>query len=177
MVTRSEKERELAKKVQRLRKNITRRFQNIQRAFGRSRAMEKYYELEIPLTTRGLSGKELKKMYDNLLYISSLKTSYVRGAKNFKIHFEDIMNTINFDKKLEDRFWSLYDKITEENLWLENYKYEIFDTVNEYINEGLSDEDIIKTINKTYQEVYEKENSRRDVDNPIVIKHRKHRNR
>lgn len=145
MYKRSEKERLLAKENQKLLKNIKRRFANLERKYGSTIAIETFRKRNIPLTTRGLSLKDLQQQHRNLTYISSLKTSTVKGQKQYEKSFKPIENALK-DTNVSDKFFELYNKFIEENRWMEKYKYEIFDTLLEEINENKSDEEIFNSI-------------------------------
>ena len=169
-MVRSPAEKQLAKENQRLLKNLKRRIERIKRKYGETSAVKNFEELTNK-TTRGLTASELRKQHRKLTYISGLSTSTVKGTKRYKQKFEKIESTFNFDKKLKDTFWSIYDKFTEENVLLEKFKYEIFDTINEYMNQGMDEEQIIENLKKIYNE--DKINAEiEEILNPLEISNR-----
>lgn len=146
MIKRSEYERLLAKKNQQLLKNIKRRFQRIQKKYGSSRAIEVLKKQHVKMTTRNLSRKELEKQYKQLSYINALKTSTIKGVKSYEKYYKPLEQIFIEEPKMRDRFFEIYGKIIEENAWLQNYKYEIWEHITEQMNNNVSKDDIIKNI-------------------------------
>lgn len=149
--------KDLVKEIQRVRKNLTRRFARIEKRFGDSPALASFKNLNLDLSVRGKSEKELRALLGELNYYEGLKTSSVKGTETYKIKFEKLEKILKADENLQNKFWTLYSKFVEENGLIEKYKYDVFDIIyNELLNNSSEDE-IREKINKMFEENYNEE--------------------
>lgn len=147
----------LRKENQRLLRNVKRRLANITRKYGSSYATQRFLSLEIPMTTRGLTDEELRKQYSALKYIDSMKTSRIKGMRNFE-KFNKIIDSLNAaGEGFVDKFYSLYGRLVEENGLLEKYKYQVMDTIRDGILNADNDEVIRNNVLKLFDDIYRQE--------------------
>ena len=165
-VERTPELKQIAKENQRLLKNIKRRVKTLESKYGETIATKKFASLKNK-TTRNLSAKELREQRRDLLYINNLKTSTVRGFKSFKKNFESIAERMT-NKDFKDLFWDIYGKMVEENKLLEKYKYELFDSIEELINDGINEDKIIEKLHDLYNEDYI-ENKEITIEDALTI--------
>lgn len=144
--------KQLAKENQRLARNIKRRLARLDKKYGEESFFVRKLN-KMPLNifgTRGKSIEELKKQYRELRYLDELKTSYVKGQKNFDTFWNDIKN---YGYEAYDKFSRLYNRFVEENGMLEKYKYEIVDKIADFAEQGLSEYEIRQNIFDEYEKV------------------------
>lgn len=155
-------EKELAKQVQRLLRNIKRRLLTISSKGLESPATNKFISMVesgvIPLSTRNLSRMQLINSLRNLKYIQSLKTSYTKGARQWTNKIKPIFDRlVNNGITSKNDFFKLYNKLVEENALLEKYKYDVWDIIEKGIENGEPDEVIRNKVMDLLNEIYNKE--------------------
>ena len=116
----------MRKENQRLMHNLKRRIKRIGNSYVQGLKAYK----DVKWTTRGLSPEELRRNQRRLEYLNSLKTTTVKGFKQFKEEWSDIMNSL--DKEQQNEFFEIYNKIIEENALFEKFKYEMLSTYAKY---------------------------------------------
>lgn len=148
---------ELIKENQRLIRNLNVQSRKIERLGERASqiATDKFKELKqkLPKDLTQLNEKELRTLNRDLRYIRSLKSSTEKGAieaeKNFgRIqYFKD--NAMDEDDWKD--FWKIYERVGEgrENL-MENFKYEVLETIVDLQIAGFNNEQIVKLIRDTF---------------------------
>lgn len=144
-----------AKVNQRLLKNIKRRIARLEKnisKYGKSPALEKLDELNIPMHTRGLSLDELKSQYRDLMYFQTLRTSYVKGLKNYSSRWKGISPKLD-DKEYSARFSSLYSRFVEEHAIMSHYKYEVYDLIAAYLDDNASDKTIHDALEQMFNDI------------------------
>lgn len=153
----------LVKEIQRLRKNVIRRFTNIKRKYGESPALASWEKANLDTNIKGKSNKELQNLLSNLRYYNSLKTSSIKGVENYKKKFEHIEAALNQYKTadgsnpVKKKFYELYNKFVEENHLIDKYKYEVMELINNMMAFGESDEDIRDEVENLYNQLYAQE--------------------
>lgn len=160
---------EKRKEIRRLQKNLSRRIKNIE-GLGASApqyAVNKFREIEknIPLKLTKLNASKIDDLYRDLKYVSSLKSSTVKGAKEVQEKFEPIhykINALSEDKR--KTFWEIYDKLySAVGATLENFKYEVLEANVDLMYSGKDDEAIINDIIESYKKSYEGGETDEDV--------------
>ena len=140
--------KKLVSDTRRLLNNIKRRVANVERRFGYSPATKKFRELQIPITLKGMSDKDIASFKRKLLYIQGLKTSYVKGAERYEKYFLNVIDPLN--KELEEKMWELYNKFVEDKFIDKDMKYELLEMIVEEITNKTDDEDIIRRLEEYY---------------------------
>ena len=175
---RSPVEKELARQNQRLLRNLKRRFATIKEKVnltGEESPALKQYEgkLErgtLKLTTRNLTKAELEAQHRELTYLNTLKTSRVKGYKNYINKWKPTIDNLKRigGKDLVDNFYSLYNKLVEENGLIAKYKYELFEIISDGLINNLSDEEIRKRVMEKFDEIYDS-NQEVELEDKIVL--------
>lgn len=132
-------------------KKISSRYFNIIRAGFYSPAFVSYFEHGYDLEYKS-DLEERKKQIDELLYINDLKTSRFYGAKKYTLKYKKIFENINnsiYSKEIYD----IFNKLVNDKLIYNQYKYEIFNTINEMIYDCTEEEIISHIKNKYFGEV------------------------
>lgn len=132
--------------IRRLKKNISRRVKTLENKGLNTRAVDLYKNLNT--STRGKSLNELRTLYRDLHYINDLKSSRIKYYENYKKVVEVKTQTVYDDTEL----WDLYAQLVEENGLVENYKYEVIETINKEMIEGKDKEEIRKKILKQFKD-------------------------
>ena len=156
---------ELIREVARLNRNLSNRLKNVSKIPPEYRlkndALSKYNELQdkTDKKPKEMSDKELRTYYRDLKYISSLKTSTVKGAENAALNFKDLERKLEISSSvLRDEIWELYGKLYEANpAVVEKFKYNIFDLINTQVLDSYKPTDIyldeiINALQKAYGE-------------------------
>lgn len=145
---------QLAAENRKLIRNLKRRIHNLNKKYGATPATSKLISMGTPLYTKGLTLQQLKDQKRDLIYISGLKTSYVKGMKSFTEHWEKI-DTF-FKEKGEytkDKFWEIYNKFVEEHAIMHAYKYDITEIIYANMQDGKSEEQIYDNLNKLFNAI------------------------
>ena len=177
--TRTLEEKNLIKDINNLKRNIERRFFNIEKRGLYSPSLEKYkyqvgrkdYEYDENLlknkkrfydaSVKGKNVTQLQTIYNRLKYINDLKTSTLKGAKKFQEKVEPLLNKVfkhdyyekgEDDKKIyRNKVFELYGKFVDEKFLLEKFRYEILDYIEENIEK--SEEELRDELNDLYNEL------------------------
>lgn len=137
-------------------RNVQRRMVNIERRSETASqiAVNKFKEFRksLPSDWRFATDEDLRKYFSDLRYISNLKSATVKGAVRTKARFGPIERELEFvSPLLKEKFWASYQKLVEENILLEKYKYEIMDAVKTaVVNQAQEPDEILRVINELY---------------------------
>lgn len=148
----------ILKESQRLYKNLSRRMTNIMKYGDKAsqHAVSKWKEFndEFPeRITKRLEPKKLVSIYRDLKYINALKTSTVKGAIRTKKVFVPVKEKLNvLSKSSQDKFWDIYSKLYEHTTTMERFKYELFDTIIDYVYEGIDEDKAVIDIIRAYDQ-------------------------
>ena len=141
-MARPQRYKAIAKENQRRYKNISRRIERIENKYGSNAyIVKKWKEANVSPTTRGLSLQELSKQSAQLYQFDTLKSSTIKGYKNY-LKWEEDVNSLALEGIDESELYKLYNKFVEENGLIAKYKYEAFDVITEMLIDGQSDEAI-----------------------------------
>lgn len=147
-------EKEMRKEISRLKKNISRRIDRIEkRKDSLSQfAVQKYKNIKNLNNLKNLNAKEVRVLYRDLKYVNNLKSATVSGALDVKQNFEEISNKVsNLSQEKQQEFWDTYQKALEESPLYEKYKYEVFENIIDSMMEGQDSEEIINNIIEAYE--------------------------
>lgn len=154
MAKRTPQELAISKQNQKLLKNLKRRIKNLNKKFGATPATKKLLELKVPMYTKGLSLQQLKDQRRDLLYITSLKTSYVKGMKNFLEHWEKIDTYLKQSgPETENKFWEIYNKFVEEHAIMHKFKYDVSEVIYAGMSEGKTEEQIEENLKTLFNAI------------------------
>ncbi len=164
---RSPVEKELAYQNQRLLRNLKRRFATLKvrvNQTGEESPALKQWQGKIDrgtlkLTTRNLTKTELEAQHRELVYLNTLKTSRVKGYKNYVNKWKPTIDQLKSigGSDLVDDFYTLYNKLVEENGLIAKYKYELFEIISDGLINNLSDEEIRRRVMEKFDEIYERD--------------------
>ena len=102
----------------------------------------------LKLTTRKLTKTELEAQHRELVYLNTLKTSRVKGYKNY----------VNKWKPTIDQLKSIGGAdLVDENGLIAKYKYELFEIISDGLINNLSDEEIRRRVMEKFDEIYERD--------------------
>lgn len=115
-------------------------------------AVQKYRELEptLPKNLRNVKGKELDKIYRQLRYISHLKSSTVKGAREVAKTFEPLKAELQgLSEKAQSNIWKTLEKFLETAPSAEKFKYEVLGEIIDVAYTGgySKEETVMKLIN------------------------------
>ena len=154
-------DKELRKENRRLIRNLSARIKNIENlgVTAPKYAVNKFRELEktIPKRLTQLKTKELRTLYRDLKYISSLKSSSVKGAIDVQQKFEPVKEKLNqLSEPTQAKFWNIYGMLYENTgSTMEKFKYEIFETNIDFIYSGSSVDNAVEQIINAYDQTLE----------------------
>ena len=141
-MARPQRYKTIAKENQRIYKNISRRIKRIENKFGKDAyIVKKWKDANVSSTTRGLSLQELSQQSAQLHQFESLKSSTVKGYKNY-LKWEEDINVLALEGIDDSELYKLYNKFVEENGLISKYKYDAFDIITEMLVDGESEEAI-----------------------------------
>lgn len=139
-------QKQLANEIHRLRRNILRRVKRLEEKFGETPATKKLRESEYigdMFSTRNKSYEELEKLKRELERINYMRTSTVKGEKNRRTYAKKAYDKIGeLGKDTTDKIKRLYNEFIENNLIYEQYKYTIYDIIEEMISDNKTDDEI-----------------------------------
>lgn len=162
---RTQAEKRLIKNISTLKRNIERRLSNIKKAglsspaietyenrvkkskklkYSHLREEDRYYNTSV----RGLNYRQLKTLYNRLLYFNTLRTSTVKGAKYFTEEVEPLFDRLKEDNETFSRVMYLYNLFVAERGILDKFKYKIIEVILE--NFDLNDDEIRERVNELY---------------------------
>lgn len=118
-------------------------------------------------SVRSMDRKELESVYRQLHYIRGLKSSTVQGGLDAIATLESAKNRVaeikdenlkymlsKLDRTELDQFWKIYGKVFEGGDLAEQFKYEIWNTIIDYMEGGRFDEGTFaKKISDLYESV------------------------
>ena len=165
--------KELRQEFSKLLKNVSRRVANIERrgdtAFQYGATSFREFEEKIGKNCRKYSDEELRDYYRDLSYISSLKSSTVKGAERAKKNFEPIYNILRQSSPtLNEKFWKIYGKLVESNALFDKYKYDLISAIMlEGVIRAQDEDEVVKNISEIYREAYEEAGGREATENDI----------
>lgn len=149
--------KELKKENARLIRNAKNRIKNLNEFEEASPAIKSLIEHGTPLYTKGLNDKELKKQNKDLKYFLNLKTSTVRGYREYISTAKDIFDRIEeFDEETKSKFFKVYNELVGDNALFSFYKYETFEKI---LNNMEEDDDVSK-IKEKIENLYEEAEER-----------------
>lgn len=148
---------DLIKEIQRLIRNLNAQSKKIDGLGERASqfAVNKFKELKqkLPKNLKQLNEKELRTLNRDLKYIRSLKSATEKGAieaeKNYgKVQY--LKNNVLTEEDINS-IWNIYERISEgrEGL-MNNFKYEVLDTIIELQFAGFNNGEIVKLIRNTF---------------------------
>lgn len=152
-------EQEMRKEIRRLKKNLSKRLERIKglhlEAPISQTAVNRFEKLDIPKNLNTLNQEDLLRLYRDLVYIDSLKSSTVKGAKNAQRFHENVMTPLSgVSKETQDKILGIINKVYEslgENT--DYFKYELQEVIIDLAMEGVDPDkivnDIIQEYNKT----------------------------
>lgn len=148
---RSEASKRVIKNIQRMKRNIINRLQRLEKKYGETLYI---HNLKVEFQERFNFKISDIKEYDKLIEVESeleywndyRQSTYIKGYEEYM----NIKNKISDYGIDESKIWSLYDKFVQERRFEQNYKYAIAGQIAEYMNEGLTDEQIRNRIMGIY---------------------------
>lgn len=162
---------ELAKENRRLLKNIRRRFSNIEKRFGgASPALKSWKKTELIAggSTKNLSYNELLKQHRQLIYFEGLKTSRIKGVKEFLEHWGDISDKLGKakikDPEIQKKFDEVYKKFVSDKGILEKFKYNVQTELSNLLleDEYQSDDYFLEKLEDFYDNLYNEDKEELD---------------
>ena len=163
----TEAKRNLVNEIRRLKRNITRRLENIHERYSDTdigfQIYERYkrqldnvfYKTEIKnaqeIRTKidinpDTTIEDLKLIRKNISRLEGKRSTYV---KDFEMYNNIIEKCID-NGISQDWAFELYDKLVEEGLLLANYKYEIVSKIVDYAIDGMDDNEIALRVRDIY---------------------------
>lgn len=163
----TEAKRNLVNEIRRLKRNITRRLENIHDRYSDTdigfQIYERYkrqldnvfYKTEIKnaqeIRTKidinpDTTIEDLKLIRKNISRLEGKRSTYV---KDFEMYNNIIEKCID-NGISQDWAFELYDKLVEEGLLLANYKYEIVSKIVDYAIDGMDDNEIALRVRDIY---------------------------
>lgn len=141
-MARPQRYKAIAKENQRIYKNVSRRIERVAKKYGENAfIVREWKKANVSPTTRGLSLQQLTEQSAQLHRFETLKSSTVKGYKNYLKWSENVVN-LAFADIDESELYKLYNKFVEENGLIAKYKYEAFDVITEMLIDGESEETI-----------------------------------
>lgn len=135
-------------------RNLSRRAKEIERLGETASqfATKKFRDLmsKTPKDLTKLTDKEIRTLNRDLKYINTLKSSKLRGAISSEKNYGKIDYYINAGYINSKEMWDIYEKIGEgKGNLLENFKYEILDTIVE-LSPVQDEDEIVHNIRKMF---------------------------
>lgn len=121
-------------------------------------ARQKFTKLERLMrekAVRNMSHKELLSTYRQLEYIRNLKSSTLRGALETAEKFSPIKEHLSsFSEEKRKEWWSVYGEIYKHASTMEQYKYDIFQVVDQLFG-NMDTKEIINDMIEEYDKILE----------------------
>lgn len=97
-----------------------------------------YKSVDEDFSTRGKNKKELFQTFRNLKTLFGFKTSTLRGARKRDEQLQELFDSIKDEKTDLDKetFFKMYDKLFNDNILYEKYKYDVWLAVKEVLEEN-----------------------------------------
>lgn len=139
---RSQAEIEAIKELRRMYSNLKRRIDTIQEKYGVSYydknknkmtempAVEQFYQKGLDkFSVKNKSLEELNTLRAEVEFVSSFKTSYVKGVENYQNYVAEWIDLYDKDIDAYNNIFDLYNKLVEENEITEKFKYAIIEEI------------------------------------------------
>lgn len=170
---------EMIKDIKRLEKNIRQRAENISKRedlpqFG----VESFRNFETRLKNKlgdkrnlsSLSDKDIITIHRDVRYLNKLKSLNIKGAEKARdiyVPFKERISTLS--PQSQDRVYEIYDKVLDRLETMEDFKYELYDYIVDYIYEGEFDND--KAVLKIFEKYDDtlKKLGRKATDGDIAV--------
>lgn len=140
-------DKELRKAINEEKYNLGRRIKNIEKYANQGLpqyAAQRYRELEqeIPKSLRKVDGSELRSIYRKLRYISNLKSSTVKGAREVQKNFEPLNDELKqLSEKTQSNIWKVLESFLESAPSAEKFKYEVLGEIIDMAYVGMDKEE------------------------------------
>lgn len=145
-------DKELRTAIREEKTNLGRRVKNIEKYADQGLpqyAAQRYRELEkeLPKNLRKVKGNELRSIYRKLRYISSLKSSTVKGARYVQKNFEPLNDEIKqLSPKMQSNIWKVLENFLESAPSAEKFKYEVLGEIIDMAYSGMSKDESIESL-------------------------------
>lgn len=163
--SRSQAEAKAIKEIQSEYYKLKARINRIEEKFGalhygennKGSAVEQFYERGLQdFSVKGKGLEELNKMRLDIEYISTLRTSYVKGTENYMKYVNEWVDLYDKDKDAYNKIFTLYNRLVEENELAEKFKYQIVEEIY-YMEDNmghLTDEQKYLRIKEIFKNLY-----------------------
>lgn len=148
---------EATQEVRRLYNKLQRRIKNIQQRYGDLPAVETFYNKGLQdFSTKGKTLEQLNNIRLDIEYVSSLKTSYAKGASNYQKYVSEWVDLYDKDREAYDKIMMLYNRLVEENELAEKFKYQVIEEIYTLIETRgeLTPEELSYMIRQKFNEMY-----------------------
>lgn len=161
-------DRELTKQINYLNKYANQRIDRLKKNKITNRATKKLDQMGIDKfkLKRGATEEEKKQLFMKLKNFLTEKTSTVSGHFEYQTNVRQGLQKrgIEISTKNQDKFFSIFDKLSEEVELNQDMKYAVMNEISNHIDSGWSDETLIKVVKSRLSDIYKERQKYRIQD-------------
>lgn len=130
------------------------RIPRVEARFGKTFGVEEFYNRGLDTrSVKGLSMEELSKLYRDVSYVEGLGTTRVSGVEHLMNVIQPILDLKDVSESLPRDIFEIYGRLVEEKRILENFKYQVLETIADLVIGGFSKKEIAENIRSLYETI------------------------